>query len=276
LEEFYSQAFHGPWWRRKGHLSPEWKGQSLSSSSRFPQDDFHRPGPTSLQEGSEAYSLDAPAPTGWPGEGLFQKAIQGAVEGFGSPYGRRKVQRDPDGLGSVEGPDGVQPPTRRPFPRLSSLGSELAHQSRLGQGDEFLQGSNAQSLQSLDHEGIHRQYGNGASGQEGGEFSLGNQNGSPGSGSSRRHPGAEFSRSPAYPRGCHQSSGKDPKKGLEGRPNLSGGGSVETLHAVHSQKNPPAARRLDYGTQVHESLHHFLLGGIVVTWVRFQEGEGGT
>jgi len=196
------------------------------------------------------------------------------MEGFGASHRGREAQGNPNGLGAVEGADGVQAPTRGPFQGPSTLDPELAYQSGLRKIRELLQGGDAQALQPLNHERIHREDGDGTGSQKGRKLPVRNQNRLSGAGSGRRHPGSEFSRSPSYPGSRYQGARKDLEKSLEGDPDLPGRGAVEALHSVHSQKDPPPTGGFHHGTQFQKGLHHLLLGRVVMGRIRLQEGEG--
>jgi len=152
----------------------------------------------------------------------------------------------------------------------------LPDQGRFREADELLEGGDTQTLQPLDHERIHREDGDGAGGQEGRELTVRNQNGPSGAGTGRRHPGTEFSGSPAHPGNRYQGARKNPKEGLQSDPNLPDRRSVEAFHPIHPQEYPAPAGGLHHRAQLHEGFYHLLLCDVVVGRVRLQEGEGGT
>ena len=120
--------------------------------------------------------MNASAPAGWSGQSFFQEAVQGSMDGFGSPGRGREVQGNPDGSGAVEGADRIHTPALWPTPRPYAPRAPN-WPTRAGSGREMslFQGGDAQTLQPLDHEGVHRKDGNGAGGEEGGEVPIGDQ-----------------------------------------------------------------------------------------------------
>jgi hypothetical protein len=152
----------------------------------------------------------------------------------------------------------------------------LADKGRLRQGDDLLQGGDAETFQPLDHEGIHREDGNGAGGKEGGELRIRYQDRLSRFGPGCRDPGAKLSRGPSHPGGRHQGPGENPKKCLEGDSHLPGRRAMKALQTVHPHEDSPPAGGLYHGAQFHEGFHHLLLGCVIVSRVRLQEGQGGT
>jgi hypothetical protein len=185
-----------------------------------------------------------------------------------------EVQGYPNGAGAVKGTDMIDTLSLGPLPSLSALGPELSHQGRFRQGDELVQGGDAQALQTVDHEGIHGKNGNGAGGQKRGEVRVGNQNGPPRFSSGRRHPGSEFSGGPANTGGCYQGAGKKLEEGLKGYPYLPDGRTVKAFQTVHPHEDSPPAGRLYHRSKLHEGCHHGFVGRVIMGRIRFQERQG--
>jgi hypothetical protein len=69
----------------------------------------------------------------------------------------------------VEGPYRIDALAFGPLQGFTPLRSELAHQGWLWQGDDLLQGGDTETFQAVNDERIHRQYGDGTGGKEGGK-----------------------------------------------------------------------------------------------------------
>jgi len=150
----------------------------------------------------------------------------------------------------------------------------LTHQSRIRERDELLQGRDAETLQSLDHEGIHRENRNGTGGKEGGKLGIRHQDRLTWLGPGCRYPGTKFSGGSAHTGGGNQGAGENPKESLEGNNNLVERGAVEAFQTVHPHKNTPPTGGLHDGTQSHEGFHHLLLSRVVVGRIRLQKSQG--
>jgi hypothetical protein len=126
----------------------------------------------------------------------------------------------------------------------------------------------------VDHEGVHREDGNGTGGQERGKIPVGYQDRLTRFCPGRRHPGSEFSGGPTDAGGGYQGPGKKLEEGLKGHPDLPDGRAVKALQAIHPHEDSPSAGGFYYRSQLHESRHHGLVGRVIVGRIRFQESQG--
>ncbi len=218
--------------------------------------------------------MNTSAASGRSGKGLFQKPTQGCVDGFCSSGGRGEIQGNPNGTGTMEGTYRVHPLAFGPFSGSSSCRSELPYEGWFGKIHELCQSGDAETLQAMNDERVHREDGNRTGCQEGGELRIGNHDRSSWLGTGSRHPGAKFSRSPPHPGGSHQRTRKKLEESLEGDSHLSGGRTMEALQPIHPYKNPAPASRLHHRTQLEKSFHHLFLSGVIVCRIRLEESQG--